>query len=817
MSPRRWLVVAALLLAACSSPEERLAAHLERGEAHLKEGRTEEALLEFQSALNLRPDDASLFERVGQVLYERNQFDEALQYFAQAHQLDPSRIEAAMMEARLLVLRNPVRARQIVRRALKDAPESDTVHRTQAHLSLARRDTRTALRSATRATELDPDDAENWAQLGAVHEMRINHGKKRRRPPGDEDYQAALSAFERVSELEEGEPRGLVLQARVLAGWPGHQEEALLTFERALDMALGSGSADDIALVARALDEYGQEVEIPRIRRRALRALVDLDPADYESWEALARLTGGREPLRAEIVYLELLEKQPKSAQAHQLYANYLIRTERPRDAASHIRHVLDDGVDAPGLWSWLVRSEIQQARLANARAAYVEMAERHPDLPITRTAKARLALAEGRADEATKLIAALLATDESSELRRLKALAEYRLGNLRAARAAIDRAMALSPSPHYPTIRLRARIYHDLGIWLETVRMFRLLRGRGQELSREETVMLATALYRGGKPVTGREMLQELMDATPPFPDAAVAYAELEGRRNPRRVREMLLRSFEHQPRHPEVLERLTDDDLKAGRGAEALERLNGVVAGGGATPRTLQMRAEILAGMGAFDEAEADLLRAFEADPMLPGAMELLYSIYAAQDRLEEARRSFEQAEQAGVLHAGARLLLARLYLGEGDLARARETYERVLAENPSLWSAKNDLAWVLAEQGKDLDRALQLARDAHVASGQTAATADTVGYVHLKAGRYEAGLQQFRKAIRIARREREPAQAFQYHQGLALEGLGRAGEATRAFQRALAEGDFPEAEDARRRLEGLPHSGPRRGTSG
>ncbi|MDJ0849243.1 MAG: tetratricopeptide repeat protein [Myxococcota bacterium] len=817
MAPRHWIALATLLLAACSSPEERLAEHLERGESYLAEGRTEEALLEFQSALNLRPDDAALFERVGQVLYERNQFDEALRYFSQAHQLDPSLMEAAMMEARLLVLRNPTRARQIVRRALREAPERDIVYRTQAHLRLARGDTRSALIAAERATELGPDDPENWAQLGAVHEMRINQRKSRRRRPTDGDYEAALAAFERVSELEPGDPRGLVLQARVMAGWPGHQMEAYATFERALEMALASGAAGDVALVAHTLDEYGRELEAPRIRRRALRALVDLEPRDFESWEALARLTGGREPLRAEVVYLELLEKEPKAAQAHLLYANYLIRTDRAPDAAAHIRHVLDDGVDAAGLWSWLVRLEIQHGRLARARAAYVEMEERHPDLPITRTAKARLTLAEGRAAEATRLITTLLAAGENFELQRLKALAEYRLGNLRDARVAIDRAMALSTSPHYPTIRLRARIHHDMRSWHETVKMFRLLRGRGQELSAEEKVLLATALHHGGKRVTAREMLEELVNATPPHPGAAVAYAELEGRRQPKRARELLLRSFEQRPAHPDVLELLTSEDVKQGRVQEALDRLTTVVAGGRAAPRTLRLRAELLAGVGAYDEAEADLLRAFEADPLLPGAMDLLYSIYAAQDRIEEARRSFEQAEQAGVLHAGARMLLARLYLVEGNHPRARETYEQVLAENPTIWSAKNDLAWVLAEEGEDLDRALQLARDAHVASGQTAATADTVGYVHLKAGRYESGLQQFRKAVRIARRAREPAQTYQYHSGLALEGLGRAAEATRAFRRALAEGDFPEADDARRRLEGDTHSGSGTATPG
>jgi predicted negative regulator of RcsB-dependent stress response len=40
----------ALLVAACSSPDERLAGHMRRGEAYLEQGQTQEALLEFQNA-----------------------------------------------------------------------------------------------------------------------------------------------------------------------------------------------------------------------------------------------------------------------------------------------------------------------------------------------------------------------------------------------------------------------------------------------------------------------------------------------------------------------------------------------------------------------------------------------------------------------------------------------------------------------------------------------------------------------------------------------------------------------------------------------
>jgi tetratricopeptide (TPR) repeat protein len=78
-----------------------------------------------------------------------------------------------------------------------------------------------------------------------------------------------------------------------------------------------------------------------------------------------------------------------------------------------------------------------------------------------------------------------------------------------------------------------------------------------------------------------------------------------------------------------------------------------------------------------------------------------------------------------------------------------------------------------------------------------------------VHLKAGRPEAALQQFRNAIRLAQKRSEPPNpSFQYHRGLALRALGREGEAVRSFERALDQGDFPEADDARRQLEAARH---------
>jgi tetratricopeptide (TPR) repeat protein len=241
---------------------------------------------------------------------------------------------------------------------------------------------------------------------------------------------------------------------------------------------------------------------------------------------------------------------------------------------------------------------------------------------------------------------------------------------------------------------------------------------------------------------------------------------------------------------------------EVERGGAEPALARLDAIVAAGRATPRALLLRADLLRDAGALDRAEADALRAFEASPELRGASDLLFQIYQAQGRIAEVRRSYEQAEAAGVLHPGARLLLARLAQVDGDGERARELLEQVLREHPRMIDARRDLALVLAERGEDLDRALELARQAEASDDPRADTLDAIGFVELRSGRGEEALLHFRRAVRLAAEQPDGREGtYHYHMGLAQRALGREGAAVLAFQQALRFVPFPEQEAAQR----------------
>jgi len=285
-----------------------------------------------------------------------------------------------------------------------------------------------------------------------------------------------------------------------------------------------------------------------------------------------------------------------------------------------------------------------------------------------------------------------------------------------------------------------------------------------------------------------------------------ALEFARREGQRDPDGSRKALARALSVTPGNHELLTAISQLDLRTGHADRAMRRLDEVIESQLAGPHILLLRAEILARTGELDRAEADALRAFEAAPELPGTIDLLFAIYQAQGKLADTQRSFEEAESVGVLHAGARVLLGRLYLAQGDVDRAKEMYEKVLAEDPELASAKNDLAFLLAREGSDLDRALALAEDAQRSLPEHPSIADTVGFTYYRMKQNEAALQQFRYAIQLSEARRgESPPGYHYHLGLALAELHRDEEAAAAFERALAiDPEFAESSDARRRLE-------------
>jgi len=258
------------------------------------------------------------------------------------------------------------------------------------------------------------------------------------------------------------------------------------------------------------------------------------------------------------------------------------------------------------------------------------------------------------------------------------------------------------------------------------------------------------------------------------------------------------------------EVLEQLTELDLVDGNVQRARQRLDDAVVKSGWMGRTFLLRGKLLLQLGEFVAARDDAERASKLDPSsLDDAYDIMTAAYLNDGNVPALVARMEEQAQKRRLPANRAALLGRLNLAIGNTPRAVALYEQAASEGSELLFVKNDLAFLLAKQGRDLDRALALAKAAVESPGASISTVDTLGYVYLKRGEADVAVWQFRQAIAESS---PPVPDYYYHLGMALLDLGQQDKAREALEQALTlNPEFAEAHAARRLLGDLE-----RGTS-
>ena len=173
------------------------------------------------------------------------------------------------------------------------------------------------------------------------------------------------------------------------------------------------------------------------------------------------------------------------------------------------------------------------------------------------------------------------------------------------------------------------------------------------------------------------------------------------------------------------------------------------------------------------------------------------LLAGLYVAQRKLDQAVAEFDKlaARQPGAV--GPPTLAAMIVQGQGKEAEARRRYERLVASNPRAAVAANNLAWIYASRGEQLDKALQLAQTAKSELPDHPEVNDTLGFVYLKKQLPSLAIPPLRIAV-----EKVPGNPlFHYHLGLAYSQTGDKAEARRELEQALKlKADFDGADEAR-----------------
>ena len=127
------------------------------------------------------------------------------------------------------------------------------------------------------------------------------------------------------------------------------------------------------------------------------------------------------------------------------------------------------------------------------------------------------------------------------------------------------------------------------------------------------------------------------------------------------------------------------------------------------------------------------------------------------------------------------------------------------RALGLEPNAAVAANNLAWLYASSGENLDAALQLAQAATRVLPADGNVADTLGYVYYKKDMPRLAIPAFRASV--AQEPDNPI--YQAHLGLAYAQAGELANARTHLTAALRlKANFDGAEEARSVLSSLAH---------
>ncbi|HEX5106428.1 MAG TPA: tetratricopeptide repeat protein, partial [Pirellulaceae bacterium] len=212
-------------------------------------------------------------------------------------------------------------------------------------------------------------------------------------------------------------------------------------------------------------------------------------------------------------------------------------------------------------------------------------------------------------------------------------------------------------------------------------------------------------------------------------------------------------------------------------------------------------------------YARAEKELRTVHELDGAREDATLTLISLLTDQGRPTEARQIAEKSLERLQATSRVRIKLGEILELQGLSSEAQAQYEKVMSDN-QLAGATTDmldayntasarLAGLLADQGINLDQALQLASAAKRYRPEDPLFSDSIGWVHVRKLRAKVGLPYLEAAVNGA--PENPV--FRYHLGVAYEQMGDFAKARTELTRALASSpNFVGADNARMLLKSI-----------
>jgi tetratricopeptide (TPR) repeat protein len=436
------------------------------------------------------------------------------------------------------------------------------------------------------------------------------------------------------------------------------------------------------------------------------------------------------------------------------------------------------------------------------------ELANHLEESSYTSMIRGRILLVRGDAE------AALAAFDEgiaswpsNAGARYLAGIAALQLGNFERATVELRESVRVDDSAT-EAARILARLYFDRRDYAQAIAFSAIAQQHSEPAQRAEDLKLdIRALAALGEFDRARSAVRTLAASPGREGEAAAELAAIERVASGSAAAIAAIENLDldlWKPANEPALKSLANDLVSVARADRAIASIDRALR---ARPDSASLHALMgttLARAYRSTDARSAFKRALAIDANQPEALGGMAALAGAGGDTERAVEFFDRAAGIDPGNEVYAYAAAQLMLAAGDRNAAEARLRAIVRRSAGHPEARNDLAWLLATEGRDLDLALSLAREASHLRPESA-TLDTLGLVHIERGEVEAAVNALERAIAAP----GISPAIHYHFAIALIRSENTERAREMLKRALAGGDFPEAEAARRQLAELDPS--------
>jgi len=236
--------------------------------------------------------------------------------------------------------------------------------------------------------------------------------------------------------------------------------------------------------------------------------------------------------------------------------------------------------------------------------------------------------------------------------------------------------------------------------------------------------------------------------------------------------------------PSNPTILGQYADFLVARQQSPKALARLQQFVD---ANPNNVQ--GHLMLGALQFQAknkgaAQAEFERANQIDPKDVQPYLRLGQLYQVQKQTDAAIAQYQKALEIQPKLASLCAMIGNLYLEKDDLKTARQYFQKSLDIDPNFTVAIANMAWVYAQEGKDLDVALGMAQKAKSQAPELPSITDTLAWVMYKKGNYSGAIPLLQECVQKSPNSAE----YHYHLGVVLVAAGQKDKGKSQLQAAL-----------------------------